>query len=136
MVGVMVCGSRTITDVKWVETQIVNYLKEVYADQEKRFGQGDMDFIIIQGLARGVDMIAKEWADKHNLGTWDFPAEWDKYGRSAGFRRNVEMVDRCDYCLILWDGQSKGTKHDIDLCISKNKPYKVVIYNNTRKIVS
>ena len=40
----MVCGSRTITDVKWVETQIVNYLKEVYADQEKRFGQGDMDF--------------------------------------------------------------------------------------------
>lgn len=60
MVGVMVCGSRTITDVKRVETQIVNYLKEVYADQEKRFGQGDMDFIIIQGLARGVDMIAKE----------------------------------------------------------------------------
>ena len=57
----MVCGSRTITDVKWVETQIVNYLKEVYADQEKRFGQGDMDFIIIQGLARGVDIIAKEW---------------------------------------------------------------------------
>lgn len=56
----MVCGSRTITDVKWVETQIVNYLKEVYADKEKRFGQGDMDFIIIQGLARGVDMIAKE----------------------------------------------------------------------------
>ena len=44
MAGVMVCGSRTITDVKWVETQIVNYLKEVYADQEKRFGQGDMDF--------------------------------------------------------------------------------------------
>ena len=43
MVGVMVCGSRTITDVKWVETQIVNYLKEVYADKEKHFGQGDMD---------------------------------------------------------------------------------------------
>ena len=42
----MVCGSRTITDVKWIETQIVNYLKEVYADQEKRFGQGDMDSII------------------------------------------------------------------------------------------
>ena len=107
MVGVMVCGSRTITDVKWVETQIVNYLKEVYADQEKRFGQGDMDFIIIQGLACGVDIIAKEWANKHNLGTWDFPAEWDKYGKSAGYRRNVDMVDRCDYCLILWDGQSK-----------------------------
>lgn len=73
---------------------------------------------------------------KHNLGTWDFPAEWDKYGKSAGYRRNVDMVDRCDYCLILWDGQSKGTKHDIDLCISKNKSHKVVVYNNTRKILS
>lgn len=48
MVGVMVYGSRTITDVKWVETQIVNYLKEAYADREKRFGQGDMDFTITQ----------------------------------------------------------------------------------------
>ena len=44
--------------------------------------------------------------------------------------------DRRDHCLILWDGQSKGTKHDIDLCISKDKPHKIVIYNNTRKMVS
>ena len=35
MVGVMVCGSRTITDVKWVETQIVNYLKEVHNNTRK-----------------------------------------------------------------------------------------------------
>lgn len=136
MVGVMVCGSRNITDAAWVENQITNYLKEVYYDQEKKFGNGDMDFIIIQGLARGVDMIAKSWADRHNLGTWDFPADWEKYGRSAGFRRNVEMVDKCDYCLILWDGESHGTKHDIDLCRSKNKPHKIVIYNNQRKIIN
>lgn len=44
---------------------------------------------------------------KHNLGTCDFPDEWDKYGKSAGFRRNADVVDMCDYCLILCDGQSK-----------------------------
>ncbi len=121
MVGVMVCGSRSITDVTWVERQIVEYLKEIYS--------GDMDFIIINGLAKGVDMIAKNWAESHKVGTWDFPAEWDKYGRSAGYRRNVTMVEKCDYCLILWDGQSHGTKHDIDLCIEKNKPHKIVKYN-------
>lgn len=127
MVGVMVCGSRSITDVSWVENQIVKYLKEIYTD--------DLDFIIINGKARGVDSIAREWAINHNVGNWDFPAEWDKYGRSAGFKRNAEMVDKCDYCLILWDGQSHGTKHDIDLCIQKGKPYKVVMYNNPRKII-
>lgn len=55
----------------------------------------------------------------HKVGNWDFPAEWDKYSRSAGFKRNAETADKCDYCLILWDGQSHGTKHDIDLCIQK-----------------
>lgn len=53
MVGVMVCGSRSITDVSWVENQIVNYLKEIYTD--------DLDFIIINGKARDVDSITREW---------------------------------------------------------------------------
>jgi hypothetical protein len=135
MVGVMVCGSRTITDVPWIEHQIEEYLKFVYKDQEAKYGTGDRDFVIIQGLARGVDKIAKDWADKHKVLTWDFPAEWDKYGAWAGFKRNIEMVDKCDYCLILWDGQSRGTKHDIILCQSKNKPHKIIVYNNPRKII-
>ena len=134
MVAVIVCGSRTITDVAWVENQIVNYLKEVYADQEKKFGYGDMDFIIIQGLAKGVDMIAKNWADRHNVGTWDFPADWEKYGKSAGHIRNAEMVEKCDYCLILWDGSSKGTFNDIELCNAKHKAHKIIVYKNPRKI--
>ena len=58
-----------------------------------------------------------------------------KYGAWAGFKRNIEMVDKCDYCLILWDGQSRGTKHDIILCQSKNKPHKIIVYNNPRKII-
>lgn len=135
MIGVMVCGSRTITDVPWVEKQIISYLKEIDAEHQQKFGSSDRDFIIIQGLAKGVDMIAKNFADNHNIGTWDFPAEWDKYGAWAGFKRNIEMVDKCDYCLILWDGQSRGTKHDIILCQSKNKPHKIIVYNNPRKII-
>lgn len=134
MIGVMVCGSRTITDVSWVEKQIIDYLKEIDAEHQKKFGSSDRDFIIIQGLAKGVDMIAKNFADNHNLGTWDFPAEWDKYGKAAGHIRNEIMVDKCDYCLILWDGKSLGTKNDIEHCHKKNKPHKIIVYNNPRKI--
>ena len=60
MVGIMVCGSRTITDVPWIEHQIEEYLKYVYKDQEAKYSMGDRDFVIIQGLAKGVDIIAKE----------------------------------------------------------------------------
>ena len=43
------------------------------------------------------------------------------------------MVKAADEVLILWDGESKGTKHDIDLCEKYNKPYVVLIYNDKVK---
>ncbi len=132
MVSLMVCGSRNIQNVKWIEHQIVESLKEVYSDQKRKFGFGDTDFVIIQGVAKGVDKIAKDWAERNNVLTWDFPADWEKYGKGAGFIRNEEMVQKCDYCLILWDGNSHGTKNDIDLCEKYNKPYKLIYYPSER----
>ena len=51
----------------------------------------------------------------------------DKYGKSAGPRRNQQMVVDCDYCILFWDGKSRGTKNDIDLCKKYNKPYKLLV---------
>jgi hypothetical protein len=91
--------------------------------------------VIISGHASGADKIGEAYARVYHMQVKLFPAEWDKYGACAGFKRNIEMVDKCDYCLILWDGQSRGTKHDIILCQSKNKPHKIIVYNNPRKII-
>lgn len=115
MIKLMVCGSRGITDEQFIFNEIETYIAEL-----------NDDVIIIEGEARGVDSIAKKWALTHNKQIMSFPAQWDLYGKSAGFRRNYDMVNACDHCLVLWDGQSKGTKHDIDLCIKWNKSYKVV----------
>lgn len=89
------------------------------------------EIIIIEGEARGVDSIAKQWAIDHNKQIEAYPANWDLYGKSAGFRRNVDMVKACDYCLIIWDGESKGTKHDIDLCKQLNKPYSKLLITHS-----
>ena len=48
------------------------------------------DIEIICGDARGVDMLGKRYADEHNIPVIHFPADWDKYGRSAGVIRNHE----------------------------------------------
>lgn len=53
---------------------------------------------------------------------------WDKYGKSAGYRRNKEMVDIASAAICFWDGKSKGTKHTIDLCKEKEILCKVVRY--------
>lgn len=42
------------------------------------------------------------------------PADWDLYGKSAGFKRNVQMAEYADALVAFWDGASSGTKHMIE----------------------
>lgn len=75
---------------------------------------------VISGTARGADQLGEQYARHHNLGLGRYPADWDKYGKSAGYRRNAVMADNADGLIALWDGQSKGTEHMIKLTESKN----------------
>lgn len=48
-----------------------------------------------------------------------YPADWKKYGSSAGYIRNDEMAKYADCLIAFWDGKSKGTKHMIDLAVKR-----------------
>lgn len=120
MTKLLVCGSRTITNASWIFSEIEKYISESNLQYS--------DIHIIEGGAKGVDKIAKQFADDRNIPVIEMPADWKAYGRAAGFIRNEQMVRLCDQCLILWDGKSHGTKNDIDLCDKYNKSNKVVIY--------
>lgn len=75
---------------------------------------------------KGVDVLAKAWAVSNGVPVETYKADWARYGRGAGHRRNAEMVTASDFVLILWDGSSTGTKNDIDLCKKNYKNYKLV----------
>ena len=40
-----------------------------------------------------------------------FKAQWERYGKKAGFIRNTEMARWADIAVVLWDGKSRGTEH-------------------------
>lgn len=88
---------------------------------------------IVSGGARGADSLAERYAQENDIQLTVFPAEWDKYGKSAGYRRNHQIIDYADVVLAFWDGQSKGTKHAIELAEKQNKP--VFIYTDWTKNV-
>ena len=48
---------------------------------------------VVHGAARGADNLAGEWARARNIAARDFPAQWNKFGRRAGFLRNQQMLD-------------------------------------------
>lgn len=62
--------------------------------------------------------MAREWCEQwSSISEERHPADWDAYGKSAGYRRNAEMVSLgADLCIaFVVPGKSKGTQHTIDL---------------------
>lgn len=109
----MITGSRGITDRQFV----YKCLDAVY--EKRKFN------LLLHGGAKGVDSIAGEWASKKGISVLYFKPDWERYGRSAGLRRNTIMSKECDFGVALWDGKSKGTKDAIKKLRLKNKLYKV-----------
>ena len=85
---------------------------------------------IISGGARGADSLGAKFAKENNIKLTVFPADWDMYGKSAGYIRNKRIIENCDQVIAFWDGNSKGTKHSIDLAKQMNKPTTIVKFYN------
>ncbi|WP_046249557.1 DUF2493 domain-containing protein [Streptomyces sp. MBT28] len=79
--------------------------------------------VIVHGACpRGADAHAASWAklvqsDPQRVVTEEpHPADWDQYGKAAGFRRNAEMVDLgADICLAFIRNGSRGASHTAGL---------------------
>lgn len=71
--------------------------------------------VVLCGGARGADAWGKLWATKRGIPVEDYPADWTAHGKAAGPIRNEQMAARADALIALWDGESQGTKHMIEL---------------------
>ncbi len=83
------------------------------------------DIVIVSGCASGADAIGERYANENGFKVERYPADWNKYGRSAGPRRNKQMAEICDYAICFWDAKSRGTKSMIDFVKKYNKPVKI-----------
>lgn len=111
---VLICGSRKYTNPNLVQQAIEGF-------QDDELGHGKITSII-SGGARGIDTLARNYAKYHDIPFTEYPADWNKYGKSAGYKRNIVMIDVADGVIAIWDGESKGTKHSIKYSIKSDKP--------------
>ena len=75
--------------------------------------------VIVSGGAKGADSLAEKYAADNGIEIKVFPAEWGKYGRSAGPIRNKKMLDFISddgnaLVIAFWNGKSRGTKNTIE----------------------
>lgn len=102
----IIAGSRSAT-----KDQVYRALKQCKFTNEIS--------VVICGMAKGADTHGKHYAIENNIEVLEFPANWNLHGKSAGYKRNVEMAENADSLIAIWDGESKGTKHMIDIAIGK-----------------
>lgn len=93
---VIVCGGRAYND----ESAVYSALDSL----KVRYGT----FTLIEGGAKGADALARQWAEDASIPHETFKADWSKYGRSAGPRRNREMLRAGADLIVAFQG-SRGT---------------------------
>jgi hypothetical protein len=90
------------------------------------------DEIVSGGCPKGADYLAERYARvrKHPLKV--FKADWERYGKSAGVVRNLELVKYCDSVVVFWDGTSRGTANTIARCLELNKPFSIIFFQEMK----
>lgn len=111
-----IIGGRDFTNYEYMKNSLAKLAQDVTIIQ------------VVSGGARGADSLGEQWANEQNIPINIFPAQWEKYGRSAGFRRNKDIINNCDMVAAFWDGQSRGTENSIQLAKEQRKPVRIFKY--------
>lgn len=106
---ILVCGGRDFNDRDLLYNSLLPYIN-------------DTNLTIIHGAASGADSMSHSWATafKHNIES--YPADWDKYGKRAGFIRNSQMLKEGKPDLVIAFPGGKGTQMMIHLAEAAKVP--------------
>lgn len=116
MFKVIICGTRTFSDYSLLKNKCDFYLSR------------KSKVTIISGCAKGADVLGEQYARENDFELLLYPADWDRFGKSAGYKRNQEMAKTADGVIAFWDGVSRGTQHMINIAKEKNIRVIVVRY--------
>ena len=101
---IIIAGSRTFNDYK----KLYEVCNHILQDQ--------IDIEIVSGAYyKGADKLGEQYAKERGFKITQFPADWKRFGRAAGPKRNEQMANDADALIAFWDGNSKGTKHMIEV---------------------
>lgn len=118
MYRIIICGSRNFNDLKAIMIEVDKFVVSN--------GLLKHEVEIVSGSAKGADKLGELYAKIRGYQIKKFPANWNKYGKRAGFLRNEQMVKYANQCFAFWDGKSKGTQHTINLCNLHNLPFTII----------
>lgn len=123
---IIIAGSRDFTDYEKLCSACDAIITGLTANDAQS------EIVIISGGARGADKLAEQYAREKKYKNNIIKAEWDRYGKKAGYLRNAVMADKATarngqgYLIAFWDGKSHGTRHMIDIAEKKKMHVSII----------
>jgi len=108
---VIVAGSKDFNDYDFLKEKLDHLLAKKLEDFEIN---------IVSGTAVGADKLGERYANENGFDIHRYPADWNKFGKSAGYLRNVQMAENADACVVFRVNNSKGSTHMINIANEKN----------------
>lgn len=110
---VLVCGGREFNNKSLLYSTLNAYRKMI--DR------------IIHGGCRGADRLAGLYAFEQYIPCTVFKAHWDQFGKSAGFRRNQQMLDEGSPDLVIAFQGGMGTADMVSRAVKRGVEVKNVL---------
>lgn len=110
-IRILVCGGRDFHDRVVLFGALDHYHREFTIK------------CVIEGGAKGADLLAREWAEANNICVMEFPANWGS-GKAAGIVRNARMLKygQPDMVVAFPSPSSVGTWHTVNKAKEKGLP--------------
>jgi hypothetical protein len=116
---VLVCGGRDFFDASF----IYDHLSQIHKERTIT--------CLVHGCANGADTLAGRWAKANGIEERRYPADWKKYGRTAGKLRNSQMLAEESPDLVIAFPGHGGTYHMCEIAKAAGVP--VIKYGYERK---
>lgn len=105
--NILICGGRDFNDHGLFDRTMIDIHNQYVTASKPAF--------YIAGGARGADTeairLAKIWGIPYKI----YPADWEQYGKRAGYIRNQQMLDEGKPDLVVAFPGGKGTAMMVDI---------------------
>lgn len=114
----LVVGSRTFDDYEFLKSKLDKLLVN------------QTNVVIVSGGARGADTLAEQYAKEKGFPVVVFEADWEKFGKAAGYIRNEKMHEYISHAsnrgvVAFCKNKSSGTMSNIPL--AKKYNHRIVV---------
>lgn len=104
---ILITGSRDWDNAQTIKDALM--MQVVAATKDREITMPHQIVLHSGACPTGADKICEEVAESLGFTVYRYPANWKKYGKSAGFRRNQQMVDLgANICIAFIKNESKG----------------------------